>query len=154
MSEVTPPPNQPDDGSHLRRSHLVFGWWALFVFTLIGVALEVMHGFKVGWYLDVGNETRRLMMRLAHAHGTLFALINIAFALSVSHFSSANSRGLNFASRAFKIATILVPGGFFAGGLHIYDGDPGLGIILVPFGAVAMVLAIAMTARSASKTQD
>ena len=39
------------------------------VFGTLGLVLETLHGFKIGAYLDVSNETRRLMWRLAHVHG-------------------------------------------------------------------------------------
>ena len=95
------------------------------------------------------NETRRLMLRLAHAHGTLFAIINIAFALSIEHFGQWSTRRVDLASRALRMASVLLPGGFFVGGLHIYDGDPGLGIVLAPFGALAMVVALVVTVQGA-----
>ena len=50
--------------------HLRLGWLLLVVFTVAGLILEALHGFKVAWYLDVGNETRHTMLRLGHAHGT------------------------------------------------------------------------------------
>lgn len=43
----------------------------------------MLHGFKVGLYLDVDHSARRHMWTLAHTHGTLLALVNIAFALSL-----------------------------------------------------------------------
>ena len=70
-------------GSALVARHLRFGWWSLLLFLTMGIVLEVMHGFKVGWYLDVGNETRRLLLRLAHAHGTLLSLVHVVFALTL-----------------------------------------------------------------------
>ena len=63
--------------------HLRFGWRSLFVFLALGFILEVLHGFKLGWYLDVGAEMRRLMFTLAHAHGTLLALVNLAAGLTL-----------------------------------------------------------------------
>ena len=60
--------------SPLARRHLKIGWLAIAVFSMMGIALEAAHGFKLGLYLDVGNETRRLMWTLAHAHGTLLGL--------------------------------------------------------------------------------
>ena len=72
-----------DELLKLRRRHLRFGWYALLGFLILGAFLEGLHGFKAGFYLDVTHETRRLMWRLAHAHGTLLALVNIAFALSL-----------------------------------------------------------------------
>src|SRR5882724_2082352 len=46
--------------------NLRFGWWSLLVFLSLGGGLEILHGFKIGWYVDVGNEMRRLMFTLAH----------------------------------------------------------------------------------------
>ncbi len=66
------------------RHHLRFGWWLLLVFASAGLALELLHGFKVRAYLDVSNETRRLMWTLAHAHGTLLGLVHIVFGLSLA----------------------------------------------------------------------
>jgi len=148
--------NQSENRTHaadpvfrVRRTHLIFGWTMLVVFGVIGIGLEALHGFKIGWYLDVGNETRRLMFRLAHAHGTLFAVVNVIFALSVQYFENWPTRRMELSARALKIGSILLPGGFFISGLYIYDGDPGLGIILVPFGAIAMLIAFVLTAQGA-----
>ncbi len=68
---------------HTIRLHLRFGWAALLAFLALGLVLEALHGFKVGWYLDVASSTRRLLFTLAHAHGTLLALVNIAYALTL-----------------------------------------------------------------------
>ena len=43
--------------------HFRFGWWSLLVFAAFGLALEALHGLKVGSYLSVSNETRRLRSR-------------------------------------------------------------------------------------------
>jgi len=123
--------------------HERFGWWALFCFVLLGFALEVLHGFKAGFYLDVSNETRRHMWTLAHAHGTLLSVINIVF----GSCQRSLQLGLATASRCLLGATFLLPGGFFLGGVVIYGGDPGLGIIGVPIGALLLLIAIASTAR-------
>jgi hypothetical protein len=45
----------------LVRRNLRFGWWLLFGWAAVGLALEGLHGLKAGLYLDVGNETRRLL---------------------------------------------------------------------------------------------
>ena len=78
---MTASPRQPQT-DYVRR-HLRFGWWALFVFLLLGATLETLHGFKAGFYLDVSNETRRLMWTLAHAHGALLGIVNVAAGLSL-----------------------------------------------------------------------
>lgn len=124
----------------LARRHLRFGWTAVLVFGLLGLILETLHGFKVRAYLDVSNETRRLMWTLAHAHGTLLGIVNVAYGLTVAHFADWGHGTLP--SRGLIAAAVLLPAGFFLGGLQPYGGDPGLGILLVPVGAVALVVAL------------
>ncbi len=41
-----------------------------------------------------------------------------------------------------------MPGGFFIGGVSIYAGDPGLGIVLVPVGGVLLFAAVLLAALS------
>lgn len=126
--------------------NLRFGWWSLLVFLSLGGALEALHGFKVGWYVDVGNDMRRLMFTLAHAHGTALAVVNIASALTARHFSGFDFRPA--VSFCLIWAGILFPVGFFLGGVVTYGGDPGLGIWLVPVAAIFLfysVLSIALS---------
>ena len=137
------------DAEGVKSLHLRFGWIMLLIFIVLGAALEVLHGFKIGWYLDVGNETRRMMLRLAHAHGTLFAVINIIFALSVPAWPGWAPNRRDLASRTLRIGSVLLPGGFLAGGFFIYDGDPGLGVFLAPFGALALVMCLIITVGAA-----
>jgi hypothetical protein len=136
----------PAAGSVSAR-HLRAGWWGLFVYLSFGIALEMLHGFKIGFYLDVTNHTRRLMWTLAHAHGTLLALVNIAFALTLPLLTTLSAKLRNLASVLLLGALVLLPGGFFLGGLAIYSGDPGLGIILVPVGALFLLVAVFLIAR-------
>lgn len=130
--------------------HIRFGWWSLLCFVALGIVLEGLHGLKIGWYLNVSNETGRLMWTLSHAHGTLLALIHIAFAVTLRAISGQNKAGLIIASRCLTGAAILVPAGFFLGGAFTYGGDPGLGILLLPVGAVLLLVAIFLTARAAA----
>jgi uncharacterized membrane protein len=131
------------------QRNLRFGWWSLLVFLSLGGALETLHGFKIGWYVDVGNETRRLMFTLAHAHGTLLALINIAAGLTARKVDRFELRPS--VSFALIWAAILLPAGFFLGGIVIYDGDPGLGVWLVPVGAILLFYSVARIALDLSK---
>lgn len=128
---------------------LRFGWWALLAYLTLGLGLEVLHGLKVSWYLDVGYETRRLMFTLAHAHGTLLALVNIAAALTVRAIPGLTLAP--FSARSLMAATLLLPGGFLLGGLVTYGGDPGLGIVLVPIGALLLIAGVARLARDLSR---
>ena len=127
--------------------HLRFGWWTLLVFLSLGIVLEVFHGFKVGWYLDGSNETRRLMWTLGHAHGTLLALVNIAFGATVAMLPGLSARQRPWVSGCLLAATVLIPGGFILGGAVIQAGDPGVGIVLLPLGAVFLLAAIFWIAR-------
>ena len=131
----------PGPAGLLARRHLRLGWWMLLVFLSLGIALESLHGFKIAWYLDVANETRRHLWTLAHAHGTLLGLVHIAFATTVSKLGTASGRW-RVASTCLIAAAALLPGGFFLGGFGIQEGDPGLGILLVPAGAVALLCGV------------
>jgi hypothetical protein len=143
------PPCQINDPTMLTGRHLCFGWWTLLIFLSLGLALEILHGFKVGYYLKVSNETRRLMWTLAHAHGTLLGLVNLGFAFTVRLLPAWSARERGVASVCLRGATLLMPAGFFLGGLIVYSGDPGLGIILVPIGGLLLMVAVFLTARGA-----
>ena len=114
--------------------NLRFGWWWLLIFLSLGGGLEALHGFKIGWYVDVGNDMRRLMLTLGHAHGTALALVNIAAGLTARHFPKFDYRWS--VSVCLIWAGILFPLGFILGGVATYGGDPGLGIWLVPFALI------------------
>jgi hypothetical protein len=138
----------PDVARRYLLRHLRFGWGSLLVFVLLGLALELLHAFKVGWLLDVTNETRRLMLRLAHAHGGLLGLVHIAFAVTVPHLPRKSVRAPRITSICLIAASVLIPGGFFLGGLAADGGDPGLGALVAPLGAALLIAAVAITARA------
>lgn len=131
----------------LVRRHFLAGWWLLLVFVALGAALEALHGLKIGLYVDLGNATRRLMWTLAHAHGVLLGLVNIAFAVTLQ------SRGMRadtarIASASLLGASVLLPGGFLLGGIVVYGGDPSLGILLTPVGAALLLVSVFLVLRS------
>ena len=132
------------------RRHLRLGWWSLLVFLSLGILLEALHGFKIGFYMDLANATRRHVWTLAHAHGTLLALVNLAFAATLRLFCDGGERWIGLTSACLVGATGLLPGGFFLGGVVIYAGDPGLGVLLVPVGALLLLIAVLGTARGIS----
>ena len=138
---------QVDDARDYAAVHLRFGWWSLLAFLSLGAVLETFHGFKIGWYVDVSNETRRLMWTLAHTHGTLFSLVHVVFALSLRSSPGIRRGWLRVASPCLIGATLLLPGGFLLGGTVIYSGDPGVGILLVPLGALLLLIAVFLAAR-------
>lgn len=132
------------DPLHRARS---FGWWSLLVWLTLGLGLEALHGFKVGWYLDVANETRRLMFTLAHTHGTLLSLVHLAFAATLP----ADAPHLALAGRLLRAAAVLMPLGFLLGGVLNREGDPSLGIALVPLGGAFVFVALVRTALAAGR---
>jgi hypothetical protein len=145
-------PDSADDFSSpdalLRQRHLRFGWWTLLLFLSLGIGLEMLHAFKIGWYLDAlaDSQTRREHWNLAHAHGTMLALVNLAFAFSVAHFNPTDNRCRQIASPSLMAASLLMPAGFFLGGWFPYSGDPGLGILLVPVGGFLLLLGVLLAA--------
>jgi hypothetical protein len=134
-------------GAFYVSRHLRFGWWSLLVFLSLGIALDAMHGFKLGWYLDTVNETRRLMFTLAHAHGTLLGLVHLGFAASVRALPGWTAASRARASNLFLAGGVLLPLGFLLGGIVVYDGDPGLGVLLTPIGAGCLLAAVLLTAQ-------
>jgi hypothetical protein len=140
-----------DDLVALRRRHLRRGWTALLVFATLGITLEGLHAFKSPAYLGVGQETRRLMWTLAHAHGVGLSLLQIAFAASLGWLEGARLPRLQRASALLDAATWLLPLGFFLGGIATYDGDPGVGVLLAPLGGAALWASILLVALEASR---
>ncbi len=128
------------------RRHLLFGWWSLAVFVLLGTTLEALLAFKASFYLDVGEDTRRMLWRLAHAHGAVLGLAHVAFAFTVPRMARPDGALRRLASPCLIGASIALPGGFFLGGLDPHGGDPGPGVVLAPLGALLLIVAVVATA--------
>jgi hypothetical protein len=140
-----PPAAQPSAPDVLRR-HLRWGLWTLAIFALAGLGLEVMHALKLPALVSPGAETRRLLWRLAHAHGALLGLLNLGYGLATPHLRPAG--GPTWVSGCLRAATVLLPAGFLLGGVTIYGGDPGPGVVLAPLGGVLLALALIGAARA------
>lgn len=125
----------------LVRAHLARGWLGLSVFVLLGIALEGLHAWKSSDYLGVGNETRRLMWTLAHAHGVGLSLVQLGFAASAFLAGDALAERLRTPARLLDGASLLIPLGFLLAGVAPYEADPGLAIVLVPIGALLLLAA-------------
>jgi hypothetical protein len=126
----------------------VVGWAALSLFVSLGLALEALLAFKVGAYVDVGTDTRRAMWRLAHAHGTGLAMVQIVYGLTVRSVPAAADA---LASACLLAGLGLIPLGFFGGGLVVHGGDPGLLVLAVPPGAVALAIGVARVALAVAR---
>lgn len=128
--------------------NLAFGWWSLLCWLTLGMALEALHGFKVGWYLDVVNDGRHLQLTLAHSHGTLLALVNLAFVATL-RATEVTRRQHQRAGTCLRWAALLMPGGFLLGGIFAMGADPGLPIVLVPCGGVCLFAGVLFAAQVA-----
>lgn len=111
-----------------------FGWTALLVWACLGVALETAHAFKLASYLD--DALTRLLLTLAHAHGVGLALVVLLFAATVPEPP-------HWVRRALRFAAIAMPLGFAFGAVGHPEGDPSIGIVLAPLGALALIAALA-----------
>jgi Na+-driven multidrug efflux pump len=120
------------------------GWLLLAVSLPFGVTLEALHAFKVQTYL--GSEMRRELWRLAHAHGTLLGIVCLVFsALAERHVPERARRSI---ARQIAWGAVLMPLGFFLGGILNSEGDPSPAVILVPVGAALLLVALVRCALS------
>jgi len=124
------------------RSSLRYGFTALLLFVLGGLSLEFLHLIKAPWYLE--NHLRRELWMLAHAHGALLALFNLAYAATVARIAEAARAGV-----WLRWGAALVPAGFFLGGIGNSEGDPSLAIVLTPLGALAVLIALVLCVKAA-----
>ena len=128
------------------RAALRWGWTLLAIFLLGGLTLEFLHLIKAPWYLEV--RIRRELWVLAHAHGALMALLCIAFAHSAAA-CLPDERKRALASRTLRVGAVLVPAGFFFGGIGNSESDPSLFIAATPLGALMVLHAVAAMALGA-----
>ena len=139
-------PDAPGREEGLARLHRRFGWTALLVWMCGGLVLELFHGIKAGGYLL--DPLRRELWTLAHFHGALLSVVNLAYVRWAEAPGLSAAQRVN-ASRALIAGSVMLPLGFLLGGIHHYEGDPGIGIFLAPLGAVAVIIAVAIQTRAA-----
>jgi hypothetical protein len=145
--------NDDDDDGETRRARLAmrhhrYGWWALLVFAGAGLVLESLQGFRTPWYVDADVDTRRTMFRLAHAHGALLALVNLAFAAALRAGLLARLDAPSRSGALLLAGSVAIPAGFFAGGVWFVQADPGFGVLLVPLGALLLLAGVLSIARA------
>jgi hypothetical protein len=134
--------------SLLRRAHLRVGWLSLLVGVVAGVVVEGLLGFR--WAGIVSDPLRRELLRLAHFHAGLLGLVNLVYA-GFAEPPGLSARLQRAASRALRWGTVALPFGFLLGGLWHPEGDPGLGIVLVPLGAAGVAVAVALQAHACGR---
>lgn len=130
-----------------RRRAQRFGWTWLLLWACVGVSLEVLHAWKVPGYLE--DETTRLLLRLAHAHGVGLSLVVLVYASAGAPLLEPRTDGGRGIGRLLRAAAALIPLGFGLGAVAHPEGDPSLGILLVPIGALALLVGLARIAWAA-----
>ena len=128
------------------RRALVLGWILLAVFLPLGLTLEALHALKLPVYL--GSAVRREMWTLAHAHGNLLGILCLVFA-SIGERAIPDAAARRRIALSLSIGAVLMPLGFFLGGVLNSEGDPSLGILLVPVGGLFLLYALLRAAWSA-----
>jgi hypothetical protein len=131
------------------RKAVVLGWFLLAVSLPLGMTLEALHALKVPVYL--GSPLRRELWTLAHAHGNLLGVLCLVFgALGERTVPEEPSR--RSVSLWLRIGAVAMPAGFFLGGILGFEGDPSLGILLVPFGGACLIYALVRAGLAAKRT--
>ena len=124
-----------DEARRCRR----FAWTSLAAWALFGLALEAAHGFKLAAYLD--DNLRHTILRLAHAHGVILALVVLAVAKAspLSETDAAGARAARRTGLLLRAGALFIPAGFALGGIAPHEGDPGWPVVLVPVGGLLLV---------------
>ena len=107
LTPHTVPDESVDDAIYVQR-HLRVGWWSFLLFATFGLVLESLQGFKIRAYLDVSNETRRLMWTLAHAHGVLIGVLHLCFAFTLRALDAESAGWPRTVSLCLRGATVLL----------------------------------------------
>jgi hypothetical protein len=113
-----------------------FGWTSLAAWALFGLAIEAAHGFKLAAYLD--DSLRHTILRLAHAHGVILALVVLAFPATLAP-ETDDARTAHRTGSMLRAGALLIPAGFALGAIAPHEADPGWPVVLVPLGGVVLV---------------
>ena len=132
------------------RRALFQGWLLLAVFLPLGLTLEALHALKVPVYLE--SAMRRELWTLAHAHGNLLGILCLVFA-ALGERAIAERAARESVSRWLRLGAVLMPLGFFLGGVLNHEGDPSLGILLVPVGGILLLFALLRAGLAAAKAR-
>jgi len=124
-----------------------FGWTSLACWALLGLALEIAHGFKLAGYLD--DTSTRTLLRLGHAHGVLLSLAVLIYSVAGAPLLADRADGGRRTGRFLRAAAVLIPTGFTLGAIHPTEADPSVGIFLVPAGAAALMAGLVLLAAAA-----
>lgn len=119
-----------------RSPHLRLGWTLIAIAFAAGLLLETLLGTKA--VVVAEDALRKELWSLAHFHAAFLGLLNLVY-----------PRIADARSRLLLLGSVLLPLGFFLGGVAHPEGDPSLGIWLAPIGALLLVYVAGVHARNA-----
>jgi hypothetical protein len=137
----------PDEENQEQHRSLRFGWASLFLWAFLGLGLEGAQGFKLSPYLD--DDMARMLLRLAHAHGVGLSLVVLVYGWAGAPLFSTKPDGGRSVGTALRAGAVLLPLGFLLSVIGHSETDPGIGILLSPIGAVALLVGLGRVAWAA-----
>ena len=123
-----------------------FGWTSLLVWAALGFALETAHGFKLPIYVD--DELARMLLRLGHAHGVGLSLVVLLYAATIVPTQALEPGRVPLTGRLLRVASVMMPLGFALSAFGHPEGDPSPVIVLVPLGALSLLIALSLIVRA------
>jgi len=122
------------------------GWIGIAFWMSFGLLVEGLIGFRTPVYLQ--DPVRRELFRLAHTHGTVLSMLLLIVVLYLAKNLIAPPLA---ALWSLRIGTILMPVGFFLGGIWHYESDPGVFVFLAPVGGLMIIFGVIAIAASTFK---
>lgn len=122
------------------RYNVAVGLLVMAGFMLYGFLLVYLRDFAPGkeeWIASYGVG-KHFEARLAHVHGALFSLLNLALGFVLARLGSASDRA-RVGAAALGIAGLMMPAGILG---EVYLGLPPVFVLL---GALAMTTSVALT---------
>ena len=122
------------------RYNVGVGLLVMALFMLYGFVLIYLRDFapdKEAWIASYGIG-KHFEARLAHVHGNLFALLNLALGFVLAKLTAASDRARTIAA-ALGLAGLLMPAGI-QGEVYL-----GLSPVFVLIGALSMTASVALS---------
>lgn len=122
------------------RYNVGVGLLVMALFMLYGFVLIYLRDFapdKEAWIASYGIG-KHFEARLAHVHGNLFALLNLALGFVLAKLTAASDRARTIAA-ALGLAGLLMPAGILG---EVYLG---LSPVFVLIGALSMTASVALS---------
>ena len=135
-------PSEVGDAARLQelaRLHLRFGWIALLVFATLGAVLEALHAWKSGAYL--GRRQRGAALDVdpgPRARGRAVAAAPRVRGDAEDRLRGRARAGWRSPPGCCAGRPCCCRPASSSGGVAPYEGDPGVGVVLAPIGALLL----------------